>query len=243
MKYSDYLTVYREGIKHNMILKKYIPIQESLFKIFEHLDNKKDFYYKTDIVVFVKDLLSLISRAMKEKKIDEIKEILDFMIVIDAHCLRIHSFVDALVFKDESDNDKANSHLWYKFKIMDLCDLSCDAKDKVLNLNSNNRFIKIMQIYLKYLKTEYINHPIKTTESEIINEFNRIARGVIPDIYNSDLNLDLLDRFFDDIINDYYNIMDYLELNGLLFRQEYEYDILNVVEVLKQRDKEKIIIR
>ena len=68
MRNYNYMTVYYEVLKHNMILKKYIPVQETLFELFDYLEKMGIFYYETDIIYFVKDLLRVISRAMKLMK-------------------------------------------------------------------------------------------------------------------------------------------------------------------------------
>ena len=243
MRNYNYMTVYYEVLKHNMILKKYIPVQETLFELFDYLEKMGIFYYETDIIYFVKELLRVISRAMKEKRIDEIKDMIDYMIVINEHSFKIPSIIEALVFKEDVDSSQfASVHLWYNMKIMDVCDSSRDNKDKVMEFDSDNRFIQIIKIFLKYMKPEYVYTRLKSPEDQIMQDYNRIGRGIIPDIYNSDLDLCLLDKFFYDIVNNYQNTMDYLELNGLLFRHHYKYDILNVLEVLKQYDTEKKII-
>ena len=124
MRNYNYMRVYYEVLKHNMILKKYIPVQETLFELFDYLEKMGIFYYETDIIYFVKDLLRVISRAMKEKRIDEIKDMIDYMIVINEHSFKIPSIIEALVFKEDVDSSQfASVHLWYNMKIMDVCNL------------------------------------------------------------------------------------------------------------------------
>ena len=220
MKNTNYITVYNEGINNNMILKKYIPIQDSIFKLFEYANKENSLYYKTDIIYFVKNILRVISRAMKEKKTDELKEMIDYMILIGEYSIKIPATIEALLFKEDVDSSQlADVHTWYTIKIMDVYDSSRDNKDKVMEFNSENRFIQIIKIFLKYMKPECVYTRLKSPEVQIMQDYNRLGRGVIPCVHDSDIDINLLDKFFCDFVYNYQNTMEYLELNGLLIEK------------------------
>ena len=242
MTNNDYVMFFNECLNHNMTIKKYIPVQDKIFKIIDFYGMK--FAYRNtsyqNKMHFAKGLLKTFNKILKENKYEDLDEYIDFLIFIEIYPSYFDDLLNVMVFKDKCPNKNFdNYYTWYLFKIFDFAEEKIDMLD---SFYGQSRIVNMIRIYFRYYENPYddsIPDYIATKRSD----FESVALGVIADIYDTDLDLSILDTFFNDLVNDYENTMTFLSLNGLLRDYDSTYGIEYAYETLKQYDKQKRIIR
>lgn len=249
MNNQDFITFIDECLNHNMTIKKYIPVQESIYKIVEYANTSKGYpmsYINKRIMG--KDILGLFKNIVNEKKYDNLDEIVDFVLFLKPSNSFISRLIETIIFKFPFERI---SRIDYYYAFSCICVDARDIKDEVINYNSNLRIVELIKKYLYYLNLYIANGNIKIRPSILTfdvesQEFHNIAIGVMADIYATDLDINILDKFLYSLYYDHENTMDYLDINGLLKKYGCDYGIKNSIEIIKlfsEKESNNILIK
>ena len=239
---KDYLRFFNECLNHNMTIKKYVPVQDKIFKIIDFCSTKVDLKSTQDYkkVKFAKAILKTFSKILDKNRYENLDEYIDFLIYIGIYQSYFADMLNVMVFKDESPNsNRADYYLWYMLTIFSFAE---NKKDILEDFYGQSRIVSMIKMYYRYFEDPYL-YTLPMDIASKRRDYEGIALGVIADIYDTDLDLSILDSFLNDLVNDYERVMTYLGLNGLLRNYEKTYGIEYAYETLKQFDKQKRIIR
>ena len=240
----DYINFFNDCLNHNMTIKKYIPIKEYIFKIFDYFKSKDNFNRIDDDSKreFSYNMLKLFDRIIDENKNEDLDEYIDFLIYINANCWSFIDLLNVIVFKEDSYPKISIEEYYHYLSIIFDVVIGHNNNEMLEEFYGHSRFSKMTRLFMRNYKNPY---DFRNTNYEIAkrNSYYDIGVGVIGDIYNTDLDLASLELFLHDLVYDYENIMTYLELNGLLRDYESTYGIEHAYETLKEYDNKKKLLK
>lgn len=238
MERTEYLRFYNECMNHNMIIERFIPVEDYIFKIFNHYKNTWTFFDADDDrkIGYSEELIKLFDRIMNENKYENLDEYINLLLYLDVAKWSFLTFLKILVYKDKTYPESENR--FYYHHISRIIDNVIDKKEHLWGFHGNSRFTKMIRIFMNY----YVNHHTNPDYNAYVKEkrsiYYNIGVGVIADIYNTDLDLSLLEKFLHDLVYDYDNLVTYLELNGLVRDYDATYGIDYAYETLQKFDSD-----
>ena len=112
MKLDDYNKLFDNCAKDKMVMEKYQPVKDQIIRICKHYIAKKEFKnnvrvevrnhkkYNKNKIDFIRDLLRLFNRVIKEKKYDNLDQIIDWLLANpEVTYYYFLTFFKVLVFK------------------------------------------------------------------------------------------------------------------------------------------------
>lgn len=249
MKDIDYLTFVEECFKHNMIIEELIPVQEEIFKIIDY-EMIANGYPLSNIskCIVGESVYKLFKKIVDDKKLDNLSEVVDFVLLLKPSNSFVNDFIETIIYKFPFKN---MTRVDYYFIFTAMCVEARESIDEVINYNSKLRIIEIIKKYLYYLNLYIAKGNVKKRPSILSfdqesKEFHNIAVGVMADVYATDLDINILDKFLNSLFYDHDNTMEYLNLNGLLREYTIDYGINNSIEILKlynEKENNSLLIK
>ena len=242
MNTINYIKFFDECLNHNMIVKELIPVQEHIFKIVEFANKSNGYPMSyTSKINLCGHILDIFTKIIDNKKFDNLDEIVDFVLFLKPSNEAITNFIETIIFRYPFEE---TTRFDYCYNFACICVDGRDMIDEVINYNSKLRIVELVKKYLYYTKLYVAKGNINMKSSyisldPIAHQFHNIAIGVMADIYASDLDINILDKFLDSLFYDQDNTMEYLGLNGLLRDHIYDYGIKNAIEIIKLYNEKK----
>lgn len=242
-----YIRFFNECLNHNMILKKYVPVQDYIFKIISFINKQKLINNNEIKIEFSKTILDTFTEIMERNGLEYLDEYIDFLEAVNFGLVEYSSTLLTIIFGKEAFRDQVGlKDYLYNSHMRKICKYAADKRDNVLLLNGDSRFINLMKIFAKYVRPLPMFGSRKTPlECQSLDFFN-IAYSIVNELYLTDIDLKYLDTFLYDLSNNYNHVMSYLELNNLLSTSITSKNVLilnNPLEFIVNYSKEKKIIK
>ena len=218
MKDIDYHEFYKNCIHNNEVtIKKYLPVGNLITEVLFHYYNEGVFdrgcYTDNNINIeelyFIKDLLRLFSRIMKDKKYNYLNEYIDFLLNINIYYEDFVDYLELFVYKKVNGFD--NSYYYYFFS-----KLLYSVRKNInyaKNIDGESRVINIIKSYVNYYKDPN-EKDITSLEKDARDFYVAYAHKFIMRFYFSDDEIDNLNALLDSLFYNYDDIRTYLNENN-----------------------------
>ena len=145
MNTINYIKFFDECLKHNMIVKELIPVQDEIFKIVDFA-NKSNGYPMSNISKrnLSNHILDIFTKILDNKKFDNLDEIVDFVLFLKPSNESVTNFIETIIFRYPFEE---TTRFDYYYNFACICADGRDMIDEVINYNS-----KLRKIYLPNLK-------------------------------------------------------------------------------------------
>lgn len=243
MKLEDYNKLFDNCAKDKMTIEKYQPVKDQIIRICKHYINNKEFKnsfcavtsnhkkynkYKID---FIRDLLRLFARVMKENKYDNIDQIIDWLLANpEVKHYYFITFFKVLVFKDnyKLEHETFDTY-WHNFDRMDY------VFTRGLSVNTRALPIgKIIDLYMHYYRLTPNHDPNIYDEWKYV--YMHLAPFVVAECYLKDYSVEFADEVLSYICYHEKDISDYIEMNyeDYSFNDDYKiYIVRSIIDNLK----------
>ena len=220
MKLDDYNKLFDNCAKDKFALDKYQPVKDQIIRICKHYIANKEFKncyralssnhkkyngYKID---FIRDLLRLFNRVIKEKKYDNLDQIIDWLLANPevTHYYFI-TFFKILVFKDNYELEHE-----YFDRYLNNIDRMSYVFTRGTSINTMEIPIgKIIQLYGHYYRLTPDHEPNVYDDWKYI--YMHLAPVVVGECYLKDYSPELADEVLSYICYHEKDISDYIEMN------------------------------
>jgi hypothetical protein len=248
MSNKEYIKFFNACLEHKMTIKKYIPVQEYLFRIMAFINTKPLIKNNEEVKVeFCKTILGAFTIIMNRKNFNYLDEYINFLETVNFEFTEYSSSLLTIVFgKNAFENPEFNVDYIYNAHMRKICKYAVNNRDKVMLLDGESRFINMMKIYAKYgMPLPEFGRRVTPTEIKSLDYYN-IGYSIIEKLYLSDIDLQYLDTFLNDLSNDFIRMMSYLEFNDLLSTSRTSKNVKylnNPLEFIVNYDPRKKLIR
>ena len=240
MSNKQYMDFFDACLNNQMIIKKYEPVKEYLFRIIRFYSTDAAFKYgsfssdKTicySKVCFVQNLLSLFTDIMKEKKYQDLHDILTLLFELTYSHDTFLSLFEMIMFQD-----KCNSFYSYAIKMGSLCDkyVSNITNMKVFTKTKLEQFLRV---YTDYYITQdaFKGHPF------IYLEHTELGCVLLAYCYLYDYSIESMKEIFNSVIDNYSEFYDYINNNELDVEYDFSFgdERIKLVKSLIDRIKNK----
>lgn len=251
MSIDEYIKFYNNCVKDRKFrIEKYIPVQDYIIKIFKHYDEIKEFRthgvisgpkgkrYNRSQLEFIRDLLKLFSRIMKDKKYDNLDEYINLL--LENNSIRWYSFISALtifVYKDDYPIENENFDNYYN-KVDKICDLYRKASIS----NENNLPIAYMlRIYSQYYKLAREELTDDYEDWQFIYIY--LAPYIVAEYHLHDYDTNSLEPLLAYVYNNQKEISDYVSMNYYCYSLYEEKKQAIASTLIEDFNNQKIIIK
>ena len=242
MSNKEYMNIYNGCLKGECLIKKYLPLKDSLIKIIKHYDDSGCFergYYDIDginicIVDFMKNIFKVFDRVINENLFAGFDEYVEFLINIELWYEEFENVLGMFVQKSVLNYTDFNAacNLFYV-----LCNNALCKDYYVVKCTSDNKLINMFKSYLYYYKSPYemnITKEEKTRREIYIDIGPRILACFMATNHSIECLNRVLDKLCYDCENfkrlmDEYQDNDYNEkmhLSFLLDENEYTENVI-----------------
>ena len=248
MSNKEYIKFFDACLEHKMTIKKYIPVQEYLFRIINFINTKPLIKNNEGVKVeFCKTILAAFTIIMKEKNYRYLDEYINFLESVNFELTEYASSLLTILYGKEAwKAEEFHGDYIYTSHMRKICKYAVNNRDKVMLLNGSSRFINMMKIYANYgMPLPEFGRRVTPTEIKSLDYYN-IGYSIIEKLYLSDIDLQYLDTFLHDLSNDFIRMMSYLEFNSLLSTSRTSKNVLylnNPLEFIVNYDPKKKLIR
>ena len=238
MKLDDYNKLFDNCAKDKMVMEKYQPVKDQIIRICKHYIAKKEFknncryevrnhkrYNKTKID-FIRELLRLFNRIIKEKKYDNLDQIIDWLLANpDVTYYYFLTFFKVLVFKDDYKLDHDYFDIYWN---------NIDRMDYVFtrrtSINTEKIPIgKIIHLYRHYYQLTPGHEPNIYEEWRYV--YMHLSPYVVGECYLKDYSPELAEEVFAYICYHEKDICDYIEMNydDYSYNDNYKIQIVRLI--------------
>ena len=215
------LDFFNECLNDNLIISKYEPVKEYLFKIIKHYSKMAPFkfddiaLYGMHEISFVKELFETFDIIMANNAYDNLDESIEYLFELDVVFWYFCRFLKAIIFKDKNQGKNMDIQDYYH-TIRLLC-----SNELEKNTNSDIRIARIIRRYQNYFIDE-TNEGLTDYEREKYKFYRVIAPFIIGEFYLTDLDINYLNKVLANVLKKYDEDLDYLSVNGLDNRYDRE---------------------
>lgn len=205
MSNKEYMNIYNGCLKDECLIKKYLPLKDSLIKIIKHYDNSGCFergYYDIDginicLVDFMKDLFQVFDKVMKDN-MEGFDEYVDFIINMHLWYEEALQFFRYFAFGTEIVITDFHTTCNYFYR---LCIHAIANENFINKYTGDNRIINAFKAYLYYYKNPYVSN---ITKEEKTNRQRYIVIGprILATFISTNNSMDCLNRLLDKIYYD-----------------------------------------
>ena len=238
MKLDDYNKLFDNCAKDKFALDKYQPVKDKIIKICKHYIDKKEFKnnvrwvsrnhkkYNQNKIDFIRDLLRLFNRVIKEKKYDNLDQIIDWLLANpDVTYYYFLTFFKVLVFKD----DYIPTHDYFD-RYCHCIDRMCYVFTRKTCVNTEEILIgKIIKLYIHYYHLTPQTDPNHFEDWKYV--YSQLASFVVAECYLKDYSVELADEVLSYICYHQKDISDYIEMNynSYSFNDDYKIQIVRLI--------------
>ena len=252
-KDDDYLSYFNYCLKCINIIKKYEPVKEYLFLIFDHYykfqEKEKEVYLgkfrePKYPIKYCKSVLKVFDRIIDENKFDNLNEYVKFISLLDFIPDSVPPLLETAIFKEKADFESYYGN--YQFYMNTFAHGSLFLTD-FENYNSDLRLVQILKSYYRnfYSRYRYCNPEPNTPEWDRRGFYIEIGQFVVGCAYANDVDLNKMDDFLYDLAINTETLRERLTFNGLLYYDDNDWytKIRNLDVVLNNYSKQNIAIK
>lgn len=255
MKLDDYNKLFDNCSKNKMAIEKYQPVKDQIIRICNHyilnkefikhygrISNYKGKQYNRGKIDFVRDLLKVFNRIIKEKKYDNLDEYIDLLIGNDeVRYYNLPDWLTVLVFKNDYivENEYFDN---YYHRIDKMCEMYSKKDAKIYG------HIPIAEMFRLYRKYDILAREIRRLDVLHYGDWQfvyfHLAPYIIAEYYLNDYDVNTLEPLLSYVLNNQKLLIDYINMNyDEFYASDRETKITLAKALINNVTSQKIIIK